>query len=123
LVYKYYLPPRLDLLPFLLTYLTLPLLLVSSWLVAVPLSFFLGALAAIIYNDLVRKGKTPWETVRSFPVLLIYYHLRLVGYVWETVRLRVLRNDLQRVCLRNIPSDFPTATAGGSRLAPEEATP
>lgn len=99
LVYKYSLPQRLDLLPFVLVCITTPLLLVHLWLVVVPLFLFAGALAAITYNDLVRKGKTPLETLQSFPVLLAYYHVRLAGYVIETARLRLTRHGLKRVDL------------------------
>jgi len=96
LVYKYYLPPRLDMLPFMLTYLTLPLMLVHRLFAVLPAFFFAGALAAITYNDLCRKGKTIGETLRSFPVLLAYYHIRLVGYVLEAVRLRFGKADITR---------------------------
>ncbi len=102
LVYKYYLPSRLDLLPFMLTYLTLPLGLSHRWLLAVPLFFFAAALAAITYNDLFRKGKTVGETIRSFPVLLAYYHVRLIGYLLEAVRLRMVRHGLKRHRLRRV---------------------
>ncbi len=96
LVYKFHLPPRLDMLPFILAYVTLPLVLVRGWLVIIPALFFAGALAAITYNDLVRKGKTVWETLRSYPVLLAYYHVRLAGYVIETLRLRFGKHDVTR---------------------------
>ena len=106
LVYKYHLPHRLDLLPFMCTYLTLLLFAVQPWLAAVPAFFFAAALAAITYNDLVRKGKTLAETIRSFPVLLLYYHLRLAGYVLETLRLRLGKGGLERVRLEQIPQAF-----------------
>jgi glycosyltransferase involved in cell wall biosynthesis len=96
LVYKFHLPTRLDMLPFILTYVTLPLVLIRGWLVVVPAFFFAGALAAITYNDLVRKGKTVWETLVSFPVLLAYYHVRLAGYVIEALRLRFGKHDVTR---------------------------
>jgi hypothetical protein len=86
-------------LPFLLTYLTLPLVLVNVWLVAVPLFFFAGALAGITYNDLFRKQKTIGETIRSFPVLVAYYHVRLFGYVVQAIKLRVTRHDIERLHL------------------------
>lgn len=107
LVYKYHLAQRLDMLPFLLAYLTLPLALVNPRLVAAPVFFFVGALAAITYNDLIRKGKTVGETIRSFPMLLVYYHVRLCGYVLETLRLRLSKPTLQRVRLNRIQRDFP----------------
>ncbi len=99
LVYKYRLPPRLDLLPFILAYVTLPLVLAGRPYAWAPLAFFAAALAAIAYNDLVRKGKTVGETLRSFPVLIAYYHVRLLGYVTESLRLRLTPHDLRRVRL------------------------
>jgi hypothetical protein len=96
LVYKYYLPQRLDMLPFMLAYLTVPLVLIDGRLGVVPLLFFAGALAAITYNDLFRKRKTVGETLRSFPVLLAYYHVRLLAYVTESVRLNLGRHTIQR---------------------------
>jgi GT2 family glycosyltransferase len=85
-VRRHRLPPRLDLLPFLLLYATIPLAalavpLAGWWPLAIPAAFLAGGLAAITYNDLWRKGKTVGETVRSFPVLVAYYHVRLWGYV------------------------------------------
>ncbi len=99
LVYKYHLPPRIDVLPFILTYLTLPLMLVHHWLALVPAFFFVSALAAITYNDLFRKGKTAWETLRTFPVLVAYYHVRLTGYLTEALGLRLCRHNVERVRL------------------------
>ena len=99
LVYKYHLPPRIDVLPFILAYLTLPLVLVNRWLVLVPAFFFVGALAAITYNDLFRKGKTVGETLGTFPVLAAYYHVRLAGYVTEALGLRLCRHNVERVRL------------------------
>ena len=102
LVYKYYLPPRLDLLPFMLAYLTLPLVFVHQWLAVAPAFFFAGALTAIMYNDLFRKGKTLGETIRTFPLLLAYYHVRLVGYVTEALRLRLSSHGITRERLSRV---------------------
>ena len=88
LVYKYSLHHRIDLAGFLLAYLSLPLVLLDSRLAMVPAALGIAALAAISYNDLFLKGKTIRETLRSFPILLAYYHVRLAGYVLELVRLR-----------------------------------
>ena len=103
LVYKYHLPQRLDVLPFMLAYLTLPLVLIDRWLAVIPLFFFAGALAAITYNDLFRKRKTVGETVRSFPILLAHYHVRLFAYVTELVRLHFGKHDIKRVRLSAQP--------------------
>jgi hypothetical protein len=73
------------------------------WLLVAPLAFFGAALAAVTYNDLARKGKTLSETIRSFPMLVVYYHLRLCGYVLETLRLYLTRHGLRRVRLSEVP--------------------
>ncbi len=102
LVYKYYLRQRIDMIPFVLAYVTLPLIALHVWLAAVPAFFMLGALAAITYNDLFRKGKTLGETLRTFPLLVAYYHVRLAGYVIESLRLRLTKHNLQRTQLDKI---------------------
>ena len=99
LVYKYRLAPRLDMLPFMLAYATLPLAALVPYGFVAPAGFFLAALGAITYNDLARKGKTLREVGISFPMLLVYYHVRLAGYVSEAVRLRCTKTDLKRVRL------------------------
>jgi len=99
LVYKYHLPTRLDLLPFIMAYFTLPLALFDTRLLVVPAGFFLLAMTAVIYNELCRKNKTLSETVRCLPMLIIYYHFRLTGYVSKAVQLRLTRHGLKRVRL------------------------
>ena len=101
LVYKYHLPPRLDLLPLILAYLTLPLIIWSPWMALAPLAFLGAACAAIAGNELLRKGKSVAETLRIFPVQLAYYHVRLFGYLRETLRLSLTRNEIVRVRLAN----------------------
>lgn len=101
-VYKYALRPRLDLLPFLLAYGHAPLGLGDLRLLIVPAFFFLAALAALVFNDLVRKGKSLGETALTFPILLLYYHIRLAGYVFDTLRMWLSPNEVQRVDLRDI---------------------
>jgi len=99
LVYKYHLPHRLDLLPFIFCYLSLPLWFVNHRLLIIPLLFFTMAIAALIYNDFFRKRKTLTETLLSFPVLLAYYHVRLLAYVKEFLCLRLFQNPIERVRL------------------------
>jgi glycosyltransferase involved in cell wall biosynthesis len=105
LVYKYYLPQRIDMLPFLLAYATLPLALLHRYALIISGLFLAAALAAIVYNDLFRKRKSIWETTVSFPVLLVYYHVRLVGYVLESLRLRLTRDDQERIDLSKARHD------------------
>ncbi len=96
LVYKYYLPPRLDLLTFVLAYATLPLGLFGARLLILPVGFFALAVAAISYNDVARKGKRVGEWLWTLPILLAYYHVRLFGYATEWVALRSGRRRLTR---------------------------
>jgi glycosyltransferase involved in cell wall biosynthesis len=102
LVYKYYQPQRLDLAPFILCYLSLPLVAWSTTLVVVPLTFFAAACAGLAYNELCRKGKSILETIRIFPIQLAYYHVRLFGYVRESLRLRLTNNEIVRVRLSDV---------------------
>ena len=85
-VRRHRLPHRLDMIPFMLAWGTLPPAAVAAaflggWPLLVPAAFLGLAIAAITYNDLALKGKTAGETLRSFPVLLAYYHVRLLGYL------------------------------------------
>lgn len=96
LVYKFDLQHRIDMLPFIVTYASSPLLLLGGAWACVPLLFFGLALAAITYNDLFRKGKSVTETLQSFPALVAYYHVRLAGYVLQTFSLHCRPHQIQR---------------------------
>jgi GT2 family glycosyltransferase len=96
LVYKYYLPPRLDLLPFLLGYLTLPVAVWNSAYAWLPALLLTAGLLAIAYNEWFRKGKTLLETLVTFPLMIAYYHVRLAAYVLESLRLRFSSHNLRR---------------------------
>lgn len=120
LVYKYRLPPRLDMLPFMLGYgsllILLPVaLLAGLWLLLLlPAFFLLGAAAAIAYNEVVRKGKSIAQLLLAGPALTLYYHLRFAGYVHEAVGLRLGRGGrIKRIHLRSIPPR-PSARAAPS---------
>ena len=97
LVYKFRLPPRLDMLPFMLGYALLPLGLIDWRQLLIPMLFLGAGIAAITWNDHSRKGKSIGEVIRSFPWLLGYYHVRLFAYVREALRLRLTRHDLERM--------------------------
>lgn len=103
LVYKYHLPQRVDLLPFIAAYGTLPLALWRPTFLWGSLGFLLLGVAAVVYNDLFRKRKSIGEVAKTFPLLLVYYHLRLLGYVKETLTLRLGSNDIDRVRLQQQP--------------------
>jgi len=103
LVAKYGLPTRIDILPFLLAYGSLPLMAFDARLGLIPAIFFAGACAALAYNELFRKGKSVWQTMRIFPVLLAYYHFRVYGYLAEWLRIRTGRREVRRVDLKKVP--------------------
>ncbi len=96
LVYKFHLRPRIDMLPFIATYALLPLALLDSRLLGLSGVSLLSALAAISYNDLHLKGKSIGETLRSFPALVAYYHVRLIGYIHQTIALHLGSTGIRR---------------------------
>ncbi len=114
LVYKYHLCPRLDLAPWMLAYATLPLSLLDLRLAGVAIAFFAAAVAAIVYNELFRKGKTAGQLLRAFPVLIAYYHVRLAGYLGEAIRLRVSGGSIKRVRLSQMSRTDTTPTTSGT---------
>ena len=99
LVYKYCLPPRLDLLPLFLTYATAPLIALDPRWGVVPLAFLLATIAALLYNETARKAKSLGEALVGFPLLLVYYHVRLAGYLFEAFRLRLGIRKAERIRL------------------------
>ncbi len=100
--YKYYLPPRIELAPLLLAYLLWPLMRLGrlGWLPSTLAAGFF--LATILYNDLFRKKKTALETLITFPLRLVYYHARLLGYPVEFARLWMGLDKMERVRLKDI---------------------
>lgn len=97
LVYKYRLPPRLDLLPFMLALAGVPLTLIDVRLAALPSAAWMLGLAALAYNERVRKDKTWLELIRCFPALIVYQHVRLAGHVRQLIRLYLGSDKLARV--------------------------
>jgi glycosyltransferase involved in cell wall biosynthesis len=105
--YKYHLRPRVELVPLLLAYVLLPVAWVGPWVwvaPALPAGLFLPA---ITYNDLFRKGKTVWETLITYPMLLVYYHLRLAGYVLQHARFLLRLERIERVRFPRAASSAP----------------
>ncbi len=84
---QYRLPPRIELVTLLLAYVTLPAAWIGDWAWVVPGASAIFFLAAILYNDLFRKGKTVFEVAVTFPLLLCYYHARLAGYAVQWCRM------------------------------------
>ena len=80
----------------------LALVLRKGWLPSV--CFGSVFVAAILYNELVRKRKSPWETLITWPILLAYYNVRLAGYVVQYLRLWTGRDRIERVKLASPPT-------------------
>ena len=92
LVYKYGLFPRLDVVPLLLAYLTLPLALMGmAWLI-IPALFLILQLVALAFNDVARKRKSIAAALATLPLLLLFYHVRLAAYLITSARLRLGKN-------------------------------
>jgi len=78
--YKHGLYVGRDLLPIVLAVVTLPLiwLVPSGWIA--PAALTLAQLAAIAYNEYALKGKSLVETACVYPVAVVYYGFKLLGY-------------------------------------------
>lgn len=97
--YKYHLSPRWEL-----------LCLAAGWALA-PVGLWLPPawlgsgtafglfLAAVLYNEVARKRKTPLQTLRIFPTLMGYYHVRTAGYLRQWARFLRGVDRLERVRL------------------------
>ncbi len=97
--YKYYLRPRVELIPLLLAWLLLPVCVLTPWAWLAPALCAGLFLAAILYNERFRKRKTVGEIVITFPLVLIFFHLRLAGYVVQWLRFWLRLDRLERVKL------------------------
>lgn len=110
LVYKYRLWTRIDLLPLMLCYLTSALLMLDGLVRATPIVFLGLQLIAILYNDVCRKKKGVLISVVTLPFLIVFYHVRLAGYVTTALRLRTKRDRVERVSLDAIAADAPATS-------------
>ena len=97
--HKYGLPPRVELMPLLCGWLLAPLGAFGLWFWLPSIGCFGLFLAAILYNDLFRKRKSPAQVLMTFPLLVAYYHARLAGYVVQHARLLTGREQIERVDL------------------------
>jgi GT2 family glycosyltransferase len=102
IVWKYRLGPRKDLGPVLLFDCALAAALAAMPMLgpvalAAPGAAALLPIAAIGYNELRNKGKSPAELLRIAPALAVYYHTRLAGYLWRKATLLARRRPIARV--------------------------
>jgi glycosyltransferase involved in cell wall biosynthesis len=96
-VYKYRLPPRPDVLPFLLAWLSLPLGAAGVEWLLIPFGLFALGTLALLYVLAARKRLGPVAALRCLPVYLAYYQVRAAAYLKESVRLHLGTHDIRRV--------------------------
>lgn len=127
LVWRHRLGPRKDLAPIALAWVALAAALVAMpWTGAValaaPATVALLPVAAISYNELANKGKSPSELVRAAPALAVYYHARLAGYLVRRAQLAagVRRPARPGTPTRALPSP-PAAAAVAPTRSPDAA--
>ena len=78
---KYRLKPRWELLALAAAVVMLPVGFLRMELAVVCCLFFALFLFAVLYNELVLKQKSLWQTCETVPALLVYYTLRSAGYM------------------------------------------
>lgn len=102
LLYKYYLFPRGDIAFLMLGYALLPLWGINIFFIQLSTFFFIGEGGAVAYNELFLKKKNLRELCLSFPLLVLYYHIKMITFVWNTLLLYVFPNTVKRISLKNI---------------------
>ena len=81
--------------------------LVSWWTLLLPVPVAALAIAAISFNELRNKGKTPIELLRASPALVVYYHVRLAGWLRRRIQLRLGIQPIDRVSPETLASAMP----------------
>ena len=119
IVHRYRLGPRKDLGPIavfwgLLVVALLVAPFTSWWLMLAPASVAMLAAAAIGYNELSNKGKTIPELVRASPALVVYYHVRLAGFLWRRGQMGCGVKPVGRVDPREIARELPSPSEHGA---------
>jgi glycosyltransferase involved in cell wall biosynthesis len=113
IVWRYRLGPRRDLGPIALAY-TLLVAALAAWPFAGPIALLAPAgaailpIAAISYNELANKGKSPLELARCAPALAVYYHARLAGYLARRAQLLAGVRPVARVSPSELARSLPS---------------
>lgn len=110
--WRYRLGPRKDLGPILLSHLLLVLGIVlgasvSWWFLLLPVPAAGLATAAIAFNELRNKGKSIPELLRAAPAIAVYYHVRLAGWLWRRMQLRLGVRPIERVSPETLAASMP----------------
>lgn len=113
IVWRYRLGPRRDLGPIAATYALLVAALAAlpflgPTALLAPAAAALLPVAAISYNELANKGKSPPELLRAAPALFVYYHARLAGYLLRRAQLALGVRRITRVDPRDLARTLPT---------------
>ena len=58
------------------------------------------------------KGKTFVELLRAAPALIVYYHVRMAGFVWRAAQLRLGVSRIERVSPATLARDLPQPPDG-----------
>lgn len=128
LVWKYRLTDRLDLAPFALSIFVLLLAVPASilidaawapWLPLLAVPPFAAGVGAIAWNEVANKGKSAGELLRIAPALVLYYALRLGGYLSRRIGLWFGNGAIERVRTGSLGRDLPRPPA--STAMPTEA--
>ena len=117
IVHRYRLGPRRDLGPIALAWLLLGLVVLLGpfttwWLALLPAAMAGLAVAAIAGNELVNKGKTPGELIRASPALVVYYHVRLAGFLFRRWQLRLGGRGVGRIDRARLAEGLPDPPEG-----------
>lgn len=122
IVWKYRLGPRKDLAPVLLldaaivaALAALPTL--GAVALIAPAAAALLPVAAISYNEMCNKGKSLGELARTAPALVVYYHVRLAGYLARRITLQLGKQPIARILPAQLARALPVppAVAEGAR--------
>ncbi|MEY2795116.1 MAG: putative glycosyltransferase EpsH [Planctomycetota bacterium] len=120
LVWKYRLGPRKDLGPILAAHILIALgalfalvgfRSIATTLLAAGGFSLLLAIAAISYNELRNKGKSPLQLVVAAPALVVYYEIRAAGYALRRLSLLVGRARIDRVHIADLAAALPQPPA------------
>jgi glycosyltransferase involved in cell wall biosynthesis len=119
IVWKYRLPPRRDLAPMFAAWLAVPIAAAlhratghGEWWLA-PAGLGLVAAAAVAWNERYMKGKTPVELLRSAPALVVYYHVRMAGYLFRRAQIASGQCRPMRVDRASLAAAFPAPPGAG----------
>ena len=112
IVHRYRLGPRKDLGPILVTWILLAIAIALGpflgwWTLLAPAATGSLAAAAIAYNEVRNKGRAIGDLVLTAPAILLYYQIRLAGYVLRTIQLGLGIRPVARVSPAAMAASLP----------------